>query len=342
MKRHGNLWPQIIDVVNIANAHRLAKRGKGHYTAVKMVDNDWWFYVNEIHGMLANKTFTTGKYEIEDRFVGHKMRRIFKLPYYPDRIVQHALFSIIGPLIQKSLIRDTFQSLPKRGTSDARRRVQKFMSQDTPPRYALKVDIKKFYPSVNNDILLKQIESKFKCANTLWLLKDIVNSHQGLPIGNLSSQYLGNLYLNDFDWWVKQSLKPQGYYRYADDLIVFANTKETLRTYLSLITEKLFELRLELKDNFQIVDVYKQGIDFVGYVFKPNSTRVRKRIASNFKAKVKNAKRGDLESFFAALVSYRGWLMRVKGKKLWRAHVTHDVIKSFEGLRETNPLKRRL
>jgi RNA-directed DNA polymerase len=137
---------------------------------------------------------------------GGKMRRIYKLPYYPDRIVQHALMSAVGPIFRRSLIRDTFQSLPERGTSDARRRVQKMMKSD-PQAYALKMDIRKYYPNVNNDKLKEVIRRKIKCKDTLWLMDNIIDSMSGLPIGNLTSQYFGNIFLYEFDWWVKQELK---------------------------------------------------------------------------------------------------------------------------------------
>lgn len=342
MKRHGNLWSQIIAPENIANAHKMAKRGKGHYTAVKRVEANPELYLQLTRQALIDKTFTTGTYQVEDRVEGGKMRRIFKLPYYPDRIVQHAVLAVVGPILQRSFIRDTFQSLPGRGTSDARRRLQKLMRFGNVPRYAMKVDIRLFYPSVDNEILKTKIRRKIKCADTLRLLDDIVDSHQGLPIGNLSSQYFGNFYLSDFDWWVKQTLGVKHYYRYADDLVLFDKSKAQLNEIKQAIDVKLAELKLTLKPNWQIVDLYKQGIDFVGYVFKPESTRVRKSIAVRFKARAAAAWMAKRVDSFASLTAYRGWFLRVNAKRFWRRHVPNGLIRHYDGLWKTNPLRRAL
>jgi RNA-directed DNA polymerase len=162
MKRHGNLWDKVIDLENIKFAHRQARRGKSYYKEVKMVDADIDRYANQIRDMLVNKTFTTSPYEIEDRFDGRKMRTIYKLPYYPDRIVQHALLNIIGPILVNSFIRDSFQSITGRGTHDASKRIKKLVRSENCPRYALKVDIHKYYPSVNNNLMKQAVRKKNK------------------------------------------------------------------------------------------------------------------------------------------------------------------------------------
>ena len=228
MKRHGNLFEQIVDIENIKLAHRSARKGKAFYAEVKMVDSDVEYYCREIQKTLINQTFTTSEYEIEDRFDGRKMRTIYKLPYYPDRIVQHALLNVVGKIFTASFIRDTFQSITGRGTSDAMRRVKKLVRSNECPKYALKIDVEKYYPSVDNAKLKAMVRRKIKCNQTLWLFDDIIDSMQGLPIGNYTSQHLGNLYLNQFDWEVKQKIKPIGYFRYCDDIVFMDDCKEKL------------------------------------------------------------------------------------------------------------------
>lgn len=340
MKRHGNLWKRITSVETLKNAHTIAKRGKGHYASVKEVEKDVEGHLLRLRDALLNKTFTTGQYVVEDRMEGGKMRRIYKLPYYPDRIVQHALMSVVGPIFRRSLIRDTFQSLPHRGTSDARRRVQKMMKSD-PQAYALKMDIRKYYPNVDNGKLKEVIRRKIKCSDTLWLMDNIINSMEGLPIGNLTSQYFGNIFLYPFDWWVKQELGAKHYYRYCDDLVIFSDDKVTLRKWQKDIESYLNDLGLDLKPDWQIVDIAKQGVDFVGYVFKKDSTRLRPSIAKRFKAHAaKGAKKENLpEDTIKGLVAYKGWIMRCNAKRLWRAHVPNSLIKYCHGVYTTNPLK---
>ncbi len=339
MKRHGNLWEKIISIENLTAAHEQAKKGKSHYTAVKKTEKDVEGNIAKVREMLLNKTFTTGTYKIEDRMEGGKLRRIYKLPYYPDRIVQHALIAVIGPIFRKSLIRDTFQSLPSRGTSDARRRVQKAMTGEDTPKYALKMDIKQYYPSIDNKKLKSIIETKIKCPDTLWLIDNVLASMPGLPIGNLTSQYFGNVYLYQFDWWVKQTLKAKHYYRYCDDIIILGNTKQELRQWYKQIEIALGDLGLTIKPDWQIYALDKQGVDFVGYVFSPNQTRIRKSIAHRFRAHAASVKKTELIKALRGFVAYKGWLMRANTKQLWRKHVTKKIIKAVNTVFLTNPIK---
>jgi len=143
MKRHGNLWHKVISLENIKLAHTIARRGKAFYTEVQMVDADVDKYAREVQAMLVNKTFTTSPYKVEDRFDGRKMRTIYKLPYYPDRIVQHAMLNIVGPILVNTFIRDTFQSIQGRGTHDAARRVKKTSAVRELPQVRFKSRCKK-------------------------------------------------------------------------------------------------------------------------------------------------------------------------------------------------------
>jgi RNA-directed DNA polymerase len=340
MKRHGDLWKHITSMETLMISHALAKKGKGHYAAVQEVESDVEGHLQRLQRDLLNKTFTTGQYIIEDRMEGGKMRRIYKLPYYPDRIVQHALMSAVGPIFRRSLIRDTFQSLPDRGTSDARRRVQKMMKSN-PQAYALKMDICKYYPNVNNDLLKEIIRRKIKCKDTLWLMDNIIDSMNGLPIGNLTSQYFGNIFLYKFDWWVKQELRAKYYYRYCDDLVLFHNDKAVLRSWYKKIQSYLDEIGLELKPTWQIVDTKKQGVDFVGYVFRTDKTSLRKAIVKRFKKHSAKSRRFVFipEKVLQVFVAYKGWLMRCNAKELWRRHVTNRIIRYCNNVYKTNPLK---
>jgi len=333
MKRHGNLWVKIIDLENIKLAHRLARKGKSFYTEVKMVDSDIDKYCLQIQKMLANKTFTTSQYEVSERHDGRKQRVIHKLPYFPDRIVQHALLNVIGPILVNTFIRDSFQSIRGRGTHDAMKRVKKLVRSDDCPKYALKIDVKKYYPSVDNDLLKAAIRRKIKCQDTLWLVDDIIDSTKGLPIGNYTSQHFGNLYLNSLDWHIKQNIRPDGYYRYCDDIVVFGKTVNQLMLIKQRIEDCLSMLRLQVKSNWSITNVEKNGIDFVGYRFFPSFTRLRKNIAVNFKStcdwirKRKNKVNRNLA--LSKLMAYKGWVMTASAKQLWRCHVSHNLVVMF-------------
>lgn len=325
MKRHGNLWHKVVDLENIKFAHRQARRGKAYYTEVKMVDADIDKYANQIRDALINKTFTTSPYEIEDRFDGRKMRTIYKLPYYPDRIVQHALLNVIGPILVNTFIRDSFQSIPGRGTHDAAKRIKRLVRSSNCPRYALKIDVKKYYPSVDNRIMKKCVRNKIKDQDVLWLVDDIIDSMPGLPIGNYTSQHFGNLYLNNFDWWVKQQIKPAGYFRYCDDIVVLEHSTDRLVEIKDAMMARLASIGLQIKPSWNIYDVHKNGIDFVGFVFRPSQTRLRAGIAHKFKLNCSRLKSvlnvNNCSCYLSSLMAYKGWVNRVNAKKLWRKHV---------------------
>lgn len=342
MKRYGNLWEEITSMETLRYAHAQAKRSKGHYSAVKRVEKDVEGHLLAIQKALRDKTFTTGTYRIQERMEGGKMRTIYKLPYYPDRIVQHALMAVVGPIFRRSLVRDTFQSLPQRGTSDARRRVQTMMKSDPQP-YALKMDIRKYYPSIPNEKMKDAVRRKIKCTDTLWLCDNIIDSMQGLPIGNLSSQYFGNVYLCWFDWWVKQELGVRYYYRYCDDMVLFAQNKKELRQWRKQIENKLHKMGLELKPDWQIVNTEKQGVDFVGYVFQQKQTRLRPAIAKRFKQHLKQSLFAFSPKFLLdSLVAYKGWVMRANAKRLWRSHVTHRIVRYCDTVYKLNPIRGAL
>lgn len=330
MKRHGNLFDRITDIENIKIAHKNARRGKAFYTEVKMVDSDIEKYCHEIQKSLVNQTFTTSPYEVEERFDGRKMRTIYKLPYYPDRIVQHALLNVTGQIFTNSFIRDSFQSIVGRGTADAMRRVKKVVRSPDCPRYALKIDVEKYYPSVDNAKLKAMVRRKIKCERTLWLMDDIIDSMQGLPIGNYTSQHLGNLYLNDFDWKIKQQLKPKAYFRYCDDIVFMDDMKSKLLAYKVRAVRWLDELGLKIKGSWNIYDIYRHGVDFVGYVFTPLNTRLRRSIVTKFKTTcAKLSKRiTDRDRDLSRVMAYKGWVKHCNGKMLWRRH-TYSLRSTF-------------
>lgn len=319
MKRLGNVWDKVTSLENIRLAHQKAKKGKSHYKEVQEFEQDSDHFCKLIQDMLVNKRFTTSQYKIQEIFDGRKQRTVHKLPYFPDRVVHHALFNIIGAALHNSLIRDTFQSIPSRGTSDAARRV-KHLVRTKQPRYYLKLDVKKYYPSVNTELLKQKLRAKIKCKDTLWLLDDILDSSEGLPIGNYSSQLLGNFYLSKLDWKIKQELKPVGYFRYCDDLVLFANTKSFLKSCNNLIVKELNELGLEVKEVTQIQEVNKQPVDFVGFVFKPISTRLRNAIKQNI-VNVCKSRTNSLSS----LMAYKGWCKQCNAKLLWRKHTSSQI-----------------
>lgn len=328
MKRHGNLFEKICDIDNIILAHQNARKGKSSYREVQKIDVNPKYYAEKIRALLLSKQFTTSKYEIFWRDCGTKQRYIYKLPYYPDRIVQHAILQILEPIWMPTLIRDTFQSLRGRGTHDARQRVQKAV-RNSNSTYFLKFDIEKFYPSIDNKLMKQIIRKKIKCKDTLWILDNIIDSTKGLPVGNYSSQILGNLYLSGLDHCAKEVLKIKHYFRYCDDIVVLADDKETCHSMKQKLFAFVKTLNLKIKSNWQVSQIEERGIDFVGWVFRKFTTRIRKRTAKRFIAKIRVIKRNHRAyspvSAMSSMASYWGQFKYANAMCLWKKHVDAEL-----------------
>ena len=325
MKRIGNLYHKIYDIENIKLAHQNARKGKTHYTEVKKVDDNIDYYCNLILVMLVDKTFKNSKYETFIKNDKGKDRTIYKLPYFPDRIIHHAILQVLEPIWKKTFIKNTYQSIKCRGVHKAKKDVLKAIQTiDGSSIYYGQLDIKKFYPSVDNKIMNSLVSRKIKCKDTQWLLSEIIFSIDGLPIGNYLSQYLGNLYLTYLDHYIKEELKIKHYFRYCDDIVILGNNYVSIVSSMREISEKLQELKVVVKD-YPKVDTLDNGLDFLGFVFKPRHTLLRKRIADNFKKSVKNFIIDPTEKLFNSIISYNGWVIASNSYNLWTKHITNEV-----------------
>jgi RNA-directed DNA polymerase len=325
MKRYNNLYHQICDPANVLEAFRNASRGKSHYREVVAFKKDMESGVDRIVKLLKSKTFKNGEYI---RFVSDeygKARNIAKLPFYPDRIIQHAVCQVLMPIWDSQLIRDTYACVKGRGIHDGVRRIKKALKSDpSGTTYCLQIDINKYYPNIDNAIMKQIVRKKVKCADTLWLLDEIIDSDKGLPIGNYTSQHLANIYLSDFDHYCKEVLGARYYFRYCDDIVILGADKDTLRTYFTHIKEYLADkLNLTIKANWQIFPVSSRGIDFLGYRFFHTHTLLRKRIKLAMKKRVlqisRHASPANSKAVRCTLSSYKGWLIHANCNNLRRS-----------------------
>src|SRR5574344_3101727 len=321
MKRIGNLYHKIYDIENIRLAHKNARKNKTHYTEVKEVDPNEEYYFSLLSDMLKNKQFTNSQYEVFTKNDKGKERTIYKLPYFPDRIVQHAILQVLEPIWKKTFISNTYQSIKGRGVHKAKKDVLKGIQEITPNTvYYGQIDISKFYPSVNNEIMESIIAKKIKCKDTLWLLNIIVYSMKGLPIGNYLSQYLGNLYLTYLDHYIKETMKVKYYYRYCDDIVILGTSEDYIIETVDIIVTKINELDLQVKSDRKI-DTTENGLDFLGFVFYTIYTLLRNRIASNFKSAVKRFKQDPSLIKFSSVISYYGWIISSDCYNLWNKYI---------------------
>ncbi len=282
MKRIGNLYEKICDIENLYLADTKASKGKSMMHGVIRHRRNRDENLRKLHELLQNGNFKTSEYKTFKIF-DPKEREIYQLPYYPDRIVHHAIMNILEPIFVSVLTKDTYSCIKGRGIHGVVKNIRKSLSDVDNSIYCLKLDIRKFYPSIDHKILKEIIRRKIKDIRLLSLLDNIIDSAPGVPIGNYLSQYFANLYLAYFDHWIKEILKVRYYFRYADDIVILDVDKTHLHDLYFEIRNYLWDnLNLEVKGNWQVFPVCSRGIDFVGYVFYHTHTKMRKRIKKKF------------------------------------------------------------
>lgn len=309
MKRRGGLYEKTCSKENLRLADIRARKGKQGQYGIVWFDRNREKNIDSLHKALINKTYRTSQYTT---FIVRepKERIVYRLPYFPDRLVHHAALVWLEKFWTDSFVADTYSCIKGRGIHSAGEKLKLALKDTANAKYCLKLDVKKFYPSIDNEILKKIIRRKIKDKDLLWLLDEIIDSAVGAPIGNFLSQFFANLYLSGFDHWVKQNKKIKHYFRYCDDIVILGDNKEDLHTLLVEITAYLeSNLKLTVKKNHQVFPVDARGIDFLGFVFRSTHTRLRKRIKQNF---ARAAKRRNPQS----IASYMGWALSSDSKHL--------------------------
>jgi len=315
MKRVGYLYERVCSINNLKLADRIASRGKSKQRGVVNHRRQSESNILKLHESLKNKTYKTSEYHTFTLF-DKKEREIHSLPYYPDRIVQHAIMNVLEKTFVATFVADTYSCIKRRGIHKALRKVTHALKDREGTKYCLKLDIKKFYPSVDNEILKKLLRRKFKDNDLLTLLDDIINSQKGIPIGNLTSQWFANYYLTPFDHWLKETKRVKYYFRYCDDIVILHHDKEYLHSLRLDIQEYLANnLNLQLKSNWQVFPIESRGLDFVGYKSYHDYILLRKSIKDNFKYMIRN------NFNRASICSYYGWIKHCNGKNLLNTYI---------------------
>lgn len=311
MKRYGNLFDSVCSLDNLRLADDKARKGKKSSYGVRLHDKHREDNLLRLRQALLDGTFRTSPYKTMT-IHEPKERLIYKLPYYPDRIVHHAIVNVVEPIWKATFTDDTYACIKGRGLHACAwslRHDLRANPKDTV--YCLKTDIRKYYPSIDHEIMKQIVRRKIKDARLLALLDDIIDSEDGLPIGNYLSQHLANLYLTGFDHRMKEIHGVRHYYRYVDDMVFLAPTKEELRDIIATVREELKLLRLELKDDWQIFPVDDRGIDFLGYRFFHGYALLRKSMKKTIFKKLSRLRHGLIrqDTWRRSFASWHGWLL---------------------------------
>lgn len=329
----------LISLENLFQAWDEFKKGKRNKKDVQ----EFEFHLEDnlfgLYESLKNKTYKHGYYE--DFYVIDPKRRHIHKAKVSDRILHHLLYTYLYQLFDKTFIFDSYSCRLEKGTHKAVKRLEQF-SRKVSKNYArdcwaLKLDIKKFFANVNHKILLSILEEKIEDQDTLNLLEEVIESFHsanlasqgqalqscnGIPLGNLTSQIFANIYMNELDQFVKQKLKIKYYIRYADDFIILDSNKDNLYKYTSILVNFLDEnLKLELHPNKIILRKLSWGIDFLGYIVLPHyilpRTKTKKRIIKRIlKERISNQ----------SLQSYLGYLKHANTYRLRENLKAHNWI----------------
>lgn len=290
-KRLGNIWKTLISYDNVKLAYQNARKGKSRRPDVQMVDTNPDHYIREVCRLLETGEYHTSTYRMFTIHEKGKTREVADLPFFPDRIIHWALMLVLHDMIMRNLIPQTYAALPGRGAHSGLTKLREYL-RDPQAQYYLKIDIRKFFPSIDKDVMMAKIETRVKDPDVLDLCRRIIYEYprSGLPIGNYTSQYFANFYLSDLDHYMKEVYHCRWYLRYMDDIVVLGWSKPWLRRVLARIRDVIAPWGLEVKDNWCIRPV-TEGIDWVGYVTYPDHCLLRKRTKLRLKRACRRIRR---------------------------------------------------
>lgn len=325
-------YGNIISIENIFQAWSEFKKGKKNRADVQVFERNLEDNLFNLHLKLKNKTYIHGKYQA---FVVHdpKRRQIHKAGV-SDRVVHHLLYKYLYSLFDKNFIHDSYSCRLNKGTHRGVDRLEKFtriVSKNyTKDCWALKLDIKKFFASLDQPILLDLLKQNIKDQDILWLISQVISSfnsdqgiEKGIPLGNLTSQVFANVYLNELDQFINHQLRVKYYLRYADDFIALTSSKNDLNQFIQPIKDFLeTNLKLELHPDKIIMRKLHWGIDFLGYIVLPHymlpRTKTKKRIFKKLKSKISSS------NFNQSFQSYLGYLSHAN-TFLLRQKLNNDI-----------------
>jgi retron-type reverse transcriptase len=301
-KTFKHLYPQVCTYENLHQAYRAArKNGKRKKANVAAFECDLEMELSRLQNELVEKTYQPGRYR--HFYIYERKRRKISAAPFRDRVVHHALCNIIEPIFEARFIHDSYACRVDKGTHRAIERAQLFARQHP---YALQCDIAQFFPSIDHAILRGLLARYLADDDALWLIDRVlasgagvladeytmryfpgddlfaVNRLRGLPIGNLTSQFWANVYLNELDYFVKHQLHCACYVRYADDFVLFDDDKARLHAWRAEIITFLQTLRLQLHEDRASVFTTRGGFTFLGFRLFPHYRRLRKDNARAF------------------------------------------------------------
>ncbi|MDH4155318.1 MAG: reverse transcriptase/maturase family protein [Nitrospira sp.] len=340
MKRLDGIWETVTGFENLLQAYRKAQRGKRSKPGVAEFGLNLERELLMLQSALREGTYQPGEYRLFTIY--ERKPRVIAAAPFRDRVVHHAVMQMIEPPLDRTFISDNYACRKDKGVHAA---VDRYQAWAQTYRYVLKMDIQQYFPSIDHDLLKEKLRRRIKDARVLALLDRIIESSPqstaepqyfpgddlltpldrrvGIPIGNLTSQFFANLYLDDFDHYNKQVLRIRPYVRYVDDMVVLDHDKTRLAEIRAAVRERLAVDRLWLHPRKAHISPVADGLNLLGYVVFPDRRRLRNdnghRFARTFRRMAEAYQVGRLE-----------WTKIVASTQSWIGHVRHA---DTEGLR---------
>jgi retron-type reverse transcriptase len=333
------LYEQVHSWENLLLAYRRAAKGKRGQAPAASFEYHLEDNLVQLQAELREKAYRPGPYS--SFYIHEPKSRLISAAPFRDRVVHHALCNIIEPIFERSFIFDSYANRVGKGTHRALDRCQKFARRY---KYALQGDVRQFFPSIDHAILRESLGRRIDDPDVLWLVERIlesgrgvlsdeydmvyfpdddlfaVNRPRGLPIGNLTSQFWANCYLNPFDHFVKRELRCPAYLRYVDDFALFADDKAALWAWKQTIVERLARLRLTIHEAAAQVKPVAEGISFLGFIVFPKHRRLKRRKGVAYRRRL----RAMLALYSAGEIgldevtaSVQGWVNHVRYGDTW-------------------------
>ena len=339
MKTYKHLYEKVYDFENLYLAWRKARKGKRGRAQPAQFERVQEEELLALQGELQTFTYRPGGYH--NFFVHDPKKRLISAAPFRDRVVHHALYRVIEPIWERRFIHDTYANRVGKGTHRALGRTQEYARRH---RYVLQCDVRQFFPSIDHAILQYELARLIRDERALWLCNQILKSGEGvlseeyemawfagddlfaaerprgLPIGNLTSQFWANVYLNGFDHFVKRELKCPAYVRYVDDFLLFSDDSRILLGWRNAVIQYLADLRLTLHEEAAQVYPVSTGIPFLGFRVYPSHRRVKSRKVIHFRRKLRRLL-GEYANGSRALdtihASVQGWVNHVSYADTW-------------------------
>jgi retron-type reverse transcriptase len=328
MKTYKNLYPRICSFENLLLAAKKAQKGKRFKTNTAEFNFQLERELLTLQQELLSQTYQPGGYH--EFYIFDPKKRLISAAPYRDRVIHHALCNVIEPIFDKTFIYDSYACRKGKGQHKAVQRFTQFCQNN---KYVLKCDIRKYFPTIDHEILKEKIRQKIADKKTLWLIDLIIDSsneqerveqyfwgddlfsqlrRKGIPIGNLTSQFFANIYLNDMDHFIKEDLHCRFYIRYCDDFVILDNEKSRLHEIKTAISTFLEGERLRLHPKKCLVFPTRLGTEFLGYRIFPTHKRLRKANIRRFNKRLKQLQEQysryeiDLKEVNQSIVSWVG------------------------------------